>query len=108
MTQELPLLGQSSADSCCGGGCCGGGDAKAAAPVDTERQVVSTIEVTGMTCDHCETAVTKELLELEGVSTVSVSLNPEGVSIVQVTSDAPLQQDQIAAAIDEAGYELAR
>ena len=66
-----------------------------------------TFTVTGMTCDHCVAAVTEELTALDGVSVVDVVLAPEGPSAVTVTSEQPLGIDDVAAAIDEAGYALA-
>ncbi len=64
--------------------------------------------VTGMTCGHCAHAVTSELKELAGVSDVAVDLVAGGTSTVTVTSDAPLDDSQVAAALDEAGdYQLA-
>lgn len=64
--------------------------------------------VTGMTCGHCVGAVTGELQSIEGVSEVAVELNPSGDSQVTVTSDAPLTEEQVVAALDEAGdYHLA-
>lgn len=36
--------------------------------------------VTGMTCGHCDGAVTGELQNLESVSEVAVELNPSGLS----------------------------
>ena len=64
--------------------------------------------VTGMTCGHCVSAVTGELQKLDGVSDVAVDLNPPGVSHVTVTSDTSLTDEQVAAALDEAGdYHLA-
>ncbi len=59
--------------------------------------------VTGMTCGHCATAVTEELTALPGVSEVSVDLAAGGTSTVTVTSDAPLNSEQIVGALDEAG-----
>jgi copper chaperone CopZ len=65
-------------------------------------------QVTGMTCEHCAHAVTGELKHLSGVRDVTVSLVPGGRSAVTVTSEAPLTQDVVAAALDEAGdYQLA-
>lgn len=64
----------------------------------------ATYDVVGMTCEHCVRAVTEELSKLDGVSGVDVDL-PTGR--VTVTSDAPLAGDAVAAAVDEAGYELA-
>lgn len=66
--------------------------------------VTNTYTVTGMTCGHCVQAVTGELTRLPGVRDVQVDL-PTGA--VSVTSDGPLPIDEIRAAVDEAGYELA-
>jgi copper chaperone len=63
----------------------------------------TTINVSGMTCGHCVSAVTMELSLLPTVTEVSVDLESGQVTI---TSDAALQQAQLATAIDEAGYEL--
>lgn len=63
----------------------------------------NTYPVTGMTCEHCVHAVTSELGGLPGVSEVGVDLVPEGVSLVTVTSDAPLPGPAVAEALDEAG-----
>jgi copper chaperone len=68
----------------------------------------STYQVTGMTCDHCVRAVASELKDLDGVTDVRVQLVPGGASAVTVTSQAPLAEQDIAAALDEAGdYALA-
>ncbi len=64
----------------------------------------SHFEVTGMTCDHCAMAVTRELSAVPGVHAVRVTLATGDVS---VSHDAPLDRDQVAAAVDEAGYQLA-
>jgi copper chaperone len=67
----------------------------------------TTYAVTGMTCEHCVHAVTAELSELDGVTEVSVILAPGGESKVSVTSDPPLADQAVAAALDEAGdYQL--
>ena len=64
--------------------------------------------VTGMTCEHCVHAVTEELNNLGGVRDVTAVLIPGGQSAVTVTSDAPLAEGAVAAALDEAGdYQLA-
>ena len=64
--------------------------------------------VTGMTCEHCVHAVTEELNNLSGVRDVTAVLIPGGQSAVTVTSDAPLAEGAVAAALDEAGdYQLA-
>jgi copper chaperone CopZ len=66
----------------------------------------TTMHVSGMTCGHCVAAVTQELTALDGVQEVQVELVADGASTVTVTSDAPLPDDALRAAIDEAGYEL--
>jgi copper chaperone len=48
--------------------------------------------------------VTGELSALPGVADVNIDL---GTGAVTVTSDAPLADDAVRAAVDEAGYELA-
>jgi copper chaperone len=67
-----------------------------------------TYAVTGMTCEHCVRAVQDELGALDGVDNVAVELVPGGTSAVTVTSSQPLADEQVAAALDEAGdYHLA-
>ncbi len=68
----------------------------------------ATYQVTGMTCQHCVRAVTEELSGLAGVSSVEVDLVAGGESLVRVASAAPLNEQAVAAALDEAGaYPLA-
>jgi copper chaperone len=70
--------------------------------------ISATYQVTGMTCEHCVHAVAGELRSLGGVIGVAVDLVPGGKSAVTVTSDAPLAEHAVAAALDEAGdYQLA-
>lgn len=68
---------------------------------------IATYSVTGMTCGHCVSAVTEELTALPGVSGVTVDLVSGGTSAVHVTSDGELDPKAVAAAVDEAGYQLA-
>ena len=63
----------------------------------------STWTVTGMTCGHCVSSVTEELLEVDGIEAVDVDL-PTGA--VTVTSAGPVERAVVAAAVDEAGYAL--
>lgn len=69
--------------------------------------ITTTYQVTGMTCQHCVNAVTEEVTTLDSVTSVAIELHPETISLVTVTSDAPLDLANVLAAIDEAGYELA-
>jgi copper chaperone CopZ len=64
----------------------------------------STYTVTGMTCGHCVASVTEEISEIDGVTDVAVDL-PTGA--VTVTSVAPLDNADVRAAVEEAGYQLA-
>jgi copper chaperone CopZ len=66
--------------------------------------VTATYTVTGMTCQHCVNAVTGELVALPGVDDVQIDL---GTGAVTVTSETPLAADEVRAAVDEAGYEIA-
>jgi len=66
-------------------------------------------QVTGLTCGHCVSAVTEELRALPEVHDVQIELVAGGVSILSVTSSQPLDEQQVAAALDEAGdYQLAQ
>jgi copper chaperone len=64
----------------------------------------TTIKVDGMTCGHCVHAVTAELTALPSVTGVAVDLHAGATSTVTITSEAPLADDDVRAAIDEAGY----
>ncbi|WP_432512589.1 heavy-metal-associated domain-containing protein [Kineococcus sp. SYSU DK001] len=63
--------------------------------------------VSGMTCGHCVAAVTEEVSALPGVESVRVDLVAGGTSTLTITSASPLDRAAVAAAVDEAGYELA-
>ncbi|GGG47758.1 hypothetical protein GCM10011374_07700 [Kocuria dechangensis] len=67
----------------------------------------TTVNVSGMTCGHCVASVTEELTELEGVESVDVELVAGGVSPVTVTSSRELGEQEIAEAVEEAGYSVA-
>jgi copper chaperone len=62
--------------------------------------------VKGMTCSHCVSAVTHELSPLTGVSNIKITLVPDGLSEVVVTSADRVPLAEVEAALDEAGYEL--
>ena len=68
--------------------------------------VTEIYQVQGMTCEHCERAVTQELMAVDGVSSVEVALAPDALSAVTVTSEQAVPRERIAAAVDEAGYAL--
>lgn len=62
-----------------------------------------TFTVTGMTCEHCVASVTEEISELDGVTAVTVDL-PTGA--VTVSSEGPVSDDAVRAAVEDAGYVL--
>ncbi|HRA49853.1 heavy-metal-associated domain-containing protein [Actinotalea sp.] len=63
-----------------------------------------TLGVAGMTCGHCVRSVEEELRTLAGVTDVQVELVSGATSTVTITTDQPLADEDVAAAIVEAGY----
>ncbi|MBW3664742.1 MAG: cation transporter [Actinobacteria bacterium] len=61
-----------------------------------------TYSVPGVSCGHCQAAVEGEVGKLAGISSVRVDLDTKTVTI---EGDAP--EDEVIAAIDEAGYDVA-
>lgn len=55
---------------------------------------------------HSVVAASGEIATLDGVTAVSIDLVEAGESTLRVTSDAPLDAEQVRAAVDEAGYQL--
>lgn len=68
--------------------------------------ITTEIAVTGMTCGHCVSSVSEELGTLDGVESIDVDLNAEGVSRVTLTSQSALDVEAVRAAVIEAGYSL--
>jgi copper chaperone len=68
-----------------------------------ESTMQTTYTVSGMTCGHCVNSVQAEVGQLPGVTEVHVDLANGAVTI---TSDAPLDETAVRAAVDEAGYTL--
>lgn len=61
-----------------------------------------TYDVEGMTCGHCKAAVEAEISALEGIDDVQVDLDRGRVTVRGETVD----DEAIAAAVDEAGYSI--
>jgi copper chaperone CopZ len=57
--------------------------------------------VPGVSCGHCEAAITQEVTKLPGVGSVTVDLDAKRVCVRGDSLDA----DAVLAAIDEAGYD---
>ena len=66
---------------------------------------IQTYDVIGMTCEHCVRAVIAEVSLIPGVLGVQVSLLN---GTATVSSAHPLEDRDIALAVQEAGYTLGR
>ncbi|MCZ0206475.1 heavy-metal-associated domain-containing protein [Streptomyces achromogenes] len=66
--------------------------------------VTTVYKVTGMSCGHCEGSVSEEISRIAGVSSVKAVASSGEVTVV---SAAPLDEEAVRAAVDEAGFELA-
>jgi copper chaperone len=64
----------------------------------------STHTVAGMTCAHCVASVTEEVQAIPGVEDVQVVLETGALTI---TSNQPVDDVAVQAAVEEAGYQLA-
>ncbi len=62
----------------------------------------TTYSVTGMTCEHCVRSVRAEVGAIDGVESVGVDLASGRVTV----TGAGFSDEQIRAAVDEAGYQL--
>lgn len=60
------------------------------------------LNITGMTCDHCQRAVKGALESVEGVQSASVDLDV-GLACV----DGEVDMDALIAAVEEEGYQAA-
>lgn len=65
----------------------------------------TTYAVTGMTCGHCEGSVRRAIAKLPEVTDIAVSAASGSLVI---TSDSPVDDAAVLAAVDEAGYSAAR
>lgn len=63
----------------------------------------TTYTVNGMTCGHCELSVKEEISEISGVTDVTADHTTGAVTV----AGEGFSDDQVAAAVAEAGYELA-
>lgn len=94
------MTDQNNSGSCCStdGSCHSGAEG------DGRPGGVTTVhKVSGMTCGHCESAVAQEISALDGVTAVAAVAKTGEVTI---TSAAPLDEEAVRIAVEEAGYEL--
>jgi copper chaperone CopZ len=75
-----------------------------AGTTSTSGSVTTVYQVTGMSCGHCEGAVTGEISALPDVVSVRAEAATGRVTVV---STAAPDEEAVRAAVDEAGYELA-
>ncbi|MYX27173.1 copper-transporting ATPase [Streptomyces sp. SID8381] len=73
------------------------------AQTETPETVTTVYKVSGMSCGHCEGSVSAEISELPGVSSVKAVASTGEITVV---SAAPLEDEAVRAAVDEAGFEL--
>jgi copper chaperone len=59
--------------------------------------------VPDVSCDHCVSAITKELSQIDGVQNVQVDLQQKKVTVV---SDDTVADERIREGIDEAGFDI--
>ncbi|MFF7725682.1 heavy-metal-associated domain-containing protein [Streptomyces sp. NPDC008001] len=93
------MTSQTNSGSCCTpGGACG-----SASQADVQVGITTVYKVTGMTCGHCEGAISQEVSAIAGVTSVKAVA---ATGLATVTSTGPLDDETVRAAVDEAGYEL--
>ncbi|WP_393082839.1 heavy-metal-associated domain-containing protein [Streptomyces sp. LN704] len=73
------------------------------AQTETQGSITAVYQVTGMSCGHCEGSVSGEISGIAGVSSVQAVAATGEVTVVSV---APLDEEAVRAAVDEAGFEL--
>ena len=71
-------------------------------PVAPAELVEVSLNIGGMTCEHCVASVTKGINELEGIETVAVTLQ-DSTAVVKYNASA-LEIDDIKKAIEKRGY----
>ncbi|WP_314175384.1 heavy-metal-associated domain-containing protein [Streptomyces winkii] len=65
--------------------------------------VTTTYKVSGMSCGHCEGAVSGEISAIEGVTSVKAVASTGEVTVTSATEP---DDEAVRAAVDEAGFEL--
>ncbi|MCF6409314.1 copper chaperone CopZ [Pseudalkalibacillus salsuginis] len=63
-----------------------------------------TLEIKGMTCNHCKQSVTNALQELNGVNHVEVDLN-QGKAYVKY-EEGKVTEAQMKDAVEDQGYDV--
>ncbi|QKW08814.1 heavy-metal-associated domain-containing protein [Streptomyces sp. NA04227] len=97
------MTAQTETAATASGSCCGGSASAGSCQDQGAAGVTAVYRVSGMTCGHCEGAVAAEISALAGVTSAVASASAGTVTVV---SAAPLDEEAVRAAVDEAGYEL--
>ncbi|MCF6136732.1 copper chaperone CopZ [Pseudalkalibacillus berkeleyi] len=63
-----------------------------------------TLQVEGMTCNHCKSAVTNALKELDGVKEVTVNLEKGEASVVY--EEGTVNESDMKNAVEDQGYDV--
>lgn len=66
---------------------------------------INEYQVTGMTCGHCEMSIREEVSEVPGVQEIEVSAQ---TGKLVVTGTDAIDDLQVLAAVEEAGYSAVR
>jgi copper chaperone len=69
------------------------------------RNMNKKVFVEGMSCSHCVRHVENALSDIKGVKNVKVDLAKK---LAQVEMDIEISDDEIKAAVEDAGYEVLR
>lgn len=69
------------------------------------KEIVKTIDIEGMQCNHCKMTVEKALGELDAVTKVEVSLEEKKAVI---TSQKEIEDSKIRETIANAGFEVTK
>ncbi|MYY13827.1 copper-binding protein [Streptomyces sp. SID4919] len=84
--------------------CTSDGSCSTGTTTETITEARTTVyQVTGMTCGHCESSVSKAVGDVDGVLSVDVDVE---AGLVTLRSLADPDDALIAKAVDEAGYEV--
>lgn len=62
----------------------------------------TTYSVPGVSCGHCKSAIEGEVGKLDGISKVEVDVDAKTMTV-----EGDVDEAALAAAVDEAGYDLA-
>jgi copper chaperone len=66
-------------------------------------EIMATVKIKGMSCNHCVMSVTKALNEIDGIKNVKVDLNKGEASFDEAM---PVSMDTVKERIEKAGYEV--